>query len=227
MQTFAASYYRVSTQRQGQSGLGLEAQRKAVTEFIKTAPFNLAAEFTEVESGCRKDRPQLLAALELCRRHKGTLLIAKLDRLARNVAFISALLESKVRFVAVDIPEADCTFLQLAAVFGEWEARKASERTTLALAAAKERGKLLGWAMHARKEEQRSAALKGAEANRAKATQHALNTMPIINSLKAVGVESLVGIAAALNERGVPTARGGLWHPTTVRNLVGRHPVLR
>ena len=107
----------------------------------------MVGEFTEVESGRKSTRPQLKAALDLCRKQKATLVIAKLDRLARNVAFVSSLLESHAKFVAVDMPEADVTFLQMAAVFGEWEARRISERTTAALAAVRARGKPLGWAI--------------------------------------------------------------------------------
>ncbi len=121
------TYYRVSTQRQGQSGLGLEAQRAAVQTFL--AGKEIIAEFTEVESGRKSDRVQLAAALALAKKQKATLVIAKLDRLARNVHFISGLLESGVQFVAADMPEADRTFLQMAAVFAEWEAKKISERT--------------------------------------------------------------------------------------------------
>ncbi len=126
------TYYRVSTQRQGQSGLGLEAQRSAVQAYL--AGKEIIAEFTEVESGRKTDRPQLAAALALAKKQKATLVIAKLDRLARNVHFISGLLESNVQFVAADMPEADRTFLQMAAVFAEWEAKKISERTKSAQA---------------------------------------------------------------------------------------------
>ena len=136
------TYYRVSTQRQGQSGLGLEAQRSAVQAFL--AGKEIIAEFTEIESGRKTDRPQLVAALALAKKQKATLVIAKLDRLARNVHFISGLLESNVQFVAADMPEADRTFLQMAAVFAEWEATKIRKRTKEALAAAKARGTVLG-----------------------------------------------------------------------------------
>ena len=136
------AYYRVSTQRQGVSGLGLEAQRKAVSDYLAgNAPL---AEFTEIESGRKKNRPQLIAALALAKKQKATLVIAKMDRLARNVSFIANLIETNVKFVAVDMPEADRSFLQMAAVFAEWEGRKISERTKAALAAAKARGTVLG-----------------------------------------------------------------------------------
>ena len=136
------AYYRVSTQRQGQSGLGLEAQQAAVTAFTKDQA--IIAEFTEIESGRKNNRPQLAEALALAKKHKAILVIAKLDRLARNVHFISGLLESNVQFIAADMPEADRTFLQMAAVFAEWEAKKISERTKSALQMAKARGTKLG-----------------------------------------------------------------------------------
>jgi DNA invertase Pin-like site-specific DNA recombinase len=220
------SYVRVSTDKQGRSGLGLEAQRKAIAEYLSTDMFERLGDFVEVESGRKKDRPELRAALELCRRARATLIIAKLDRLARNVAFVSALLESKVRFVAVDMPEADISFLQMAAVFGEWEARKISERTKAALAAVKARGKELGWANRSRREEQKEASKHGASTNQLKASQFAANTLPIIQSIRMAGVSTLSGVANALNARGVRTARGGEWHATTVRNLLRRSPAI-
>ena len=142
MTTKYVAYYRVSTDRQGQSGLGLDAQRAAVAKHIAAA--ELVAEFTEVESGRKNDREQLAAALATAKKAKATLVIAKLDRLARNVHFISGLLESGVPFVCADMPEADRTFLQMMAVFAEWEARKISERTKSALAQVKAQGRTLG-----------------------------------------------------------------------------------
>jgi DNA invertase Pin-like site-specific DNA recombinase len=213
------SYFRVSTAKQGLSGLGLEAQQMAVHAFLKGSGTMLAGEFTEIESGTRRDRPQLAAALELCKKRRAILLIARIDRLARNVAFVSALLESKVRFLAVDMPEADVTFLQMASVFAEWEARKVSERTRAALAAAKNRGIQLGWAHPARLPGQRAASQRGAQANRDAAIQFAGNALPIVESIRRAGVHSLDGIAEALNARGVPTQRGGRWHASTVSRL--------
>lgn len=221
-QTIQVGYYRVSTERQGRSGLGLAAQRKAVLDYLSPANGHLALEFTEVESGRRKDRPQLSAALEYCRRHKAILLIAKLDRLARNVAFVSALIESRVKFVAVDMPEADVTFLQMAAVFGEWEARKISERTKAALMAAKAKGTTLGWAIPSRRVEQKIASERGAVANAEAAQRFATNILPIIGSIQQAGITSLLGIASALNARGVATARGGRWHAGSVKNVMSR-----
>jgi DNA invertase Pin-like site-specific DNA recombinase len=216
-------YFRVSTAKQGLSGLGLAAQQMAVHGFVKGTLGHLAGEFTEVESGRRNDRPQLLAALELCRKRRAILVIAKLDRLARNVAFISALLESRVQFVAVDMPEADVTFLQMAAVFAEWEARKISERTKAALAAAKARGTLLGWANPDRAGQHAAASTRGAQANKQMAERFASNVYPIIQSIQEAGCSSLAPIADALNARGVRTQRGGRWHPNTVNDIIHRH----
>jgi len=137
-------YYRVSTQRQGASGLGLEAQKFAVENFLNAHRGELLAEFTEVESGKRKTRPQLEAALAMCKREKAILVIAKRDRLARNLHFISGLMESGVDFVAVDNPTANRLTVQILAAVAEDEARRISERTKAALARAKERGTELG-----------------------------------------------------------------------------------
>jgi DNA invertase Pin-like site-specific DNA recombinase len=196
----------------------------AVREFLKASKGELVGEFTEIESGRRRDRPQLAAALSLCvkRRPSPVLVIAKLDRLARNVAFVSSLLESRVRFVAADMPEADRAFLQLAAVFGEWEARKISERTSAALKAAKARGALLGWADPSRHQAQRDASRQGAGALQEKAALFAANTRPIIESIQRSGISTLTGIAEALNLRGIRTERGGRWYATTVRNILMR-----
>jgi len=141
------AYYRVSTERQGHSGLGLEAQRDLVTTFLNGGKWDLVGEFQEVESGTRKklkDRPMLRAALDLCKKQKATLVVAKLDRLARDVEFISMLLNGKVNFLCADMPEADKTFLQMMAVFSEYEAKRISQRTTDALQALKRRGVKLG-----------------------------------------------------------------------------------
>jgi DNA invertase Pin-like site-specific DNA recombinase len=214
------SYARVSTERQGRSGLGLEAQRMAVQQFLISSQGKMVGEYTEIETGRRRDRPQLEAALELCARRRAILVIARLDRLARNVAFVSSLLESRVRFIALDMPEADVTFLQMAAVFAEYEARKVSERTKAALAAAKARGTAMGWASPTRQGEQRAASSKGVAALREQAARFAANTLPIVESIHRSGITTLSGVAAALNARGVRASRGGRWYPTTVRNLL-------
>src|SRR6187397_2824308 len=138
------AYYRVSTDRQGKSGLGLEAQRKAILDYLNGGAWQLTAEFVEVESGKHSDRPQLVAALETCRKHKAKLVIAKLDRLSRNLAFIATLMESGVEFIAVDNPHANKLTVHILAAVAQHEREMISERTKAALAAAKKRGQQLG-----------------------------------------------------------------------------------
>jgi DNA invertase Pin-like site-specific DNA recombinase len=210
------AYYRVSTDRQGMSGLGLDAQRAAVAKHIGQA--ELVAEFTEVESGRKNDREQLAHALSLAKRTKATLVIAKLDRLARNVHFISGLLESGVPFVCADMPEADRTFLQMMAVFAELEARKISERTKAALAQIKAQGRKLGCPTP----ELGSAA--GIAKLQAKADRYAERVGPVIREIMAkTGAKTLRDIADVLQARGVETPRGGcVWHPSQVANLLKR-----
>lgn len=217
------AYFRVSTQRQGQSGLGLEAQRAAVMAYL--AGGNLVAEFTEVESGKRNDRPQLAAALAACRKHRATLVIAKLDRLARNVAFIANLMEAGVPFIAADNPHATRLTLHIYAAIAEHEAKAISDRTKAALAAAKAKGKRLGWAIPSRRQEQARATARAARAVRGTADKFAANVLPVVHQIEAAGITTLEGIAAALNARGIKTARGGRWHATTVRNLKARAPI--
>ena len=138
------SYIRVSTTEQDESGLGLEAQRQAVSEYLARQSGKLLCEFAEIESGSRNDRVQLTDAIELCKRYKATLLIAKLDRLARNVAFISKLMESGIAFIATDNPHANKLMLHMLAAFAEHERDQIRTRTKAALAAAKARGVVLG-----------------------------------------------------------------------------------
>lgn len=200
-------YCRVSTQRQGQSGLGLEAQQHALSGY------ELEATYTEVESGKRSDRPELAKALAHCKEVGATLVIAKLDRLARNVHFITGLLEAGVPIECADMPEADRTFLQMAAVFAEWEGRRISERTKAALAAAKRRGIKLGSPDPAKG----GAATAGLR--RDATAKVAPQAMPVIKALRAAN-QSLRAIASALNEAQIPTAMGGKWHASSVRNLI-------
>lgn len=216
------AYYRVSTQRQGASGLGLEAQRKAVLDYLAGTGGELVAEHVEVESGKKDDRPKLAAALAACKKARALLVIAKLDRLARNVAFIANLMDSGVEFVAVDMPMANRLTLHILAAVAEHERAMISARTKAALAAAKARGRRLGWSIEGREQEQRAAARKGAGAGRARANTFAANVGPIVASIRASGITTLAGIAEALNARGIRTARGGAWYAATVRNLVLR-----
>lgn len=215
------AYYRVSTARQGRSGLGLDAQRSAVADYLNGGSWELLGEFTEVESGKRNDRPELARALDACRKQKATLVIAKLDRLARNVHFISGLMESRVDFVAVDMPTANRLTVHILAAVAEHEREAISARTKAALGAAKARGKRLGWANPARQDRARAAA-RGAAGNRARAARFAANVLPVVRAIRAAGVSTLEGIAAALNARGIKTARGAVWYASTVRNLLAR-----
>jgi DNA invertase Pin-like site-specific DNA recombinase len=214
--TSYVAYYRVSTDRQGQSGLGLDAQRTAVAQHIGAA--ELVAEFTEVESGRKNDREQLALALAAAKKAKATLVIAKLDRLARNVHFISGLLESGVPFVCADMPEADKTFLQMMAVFAEWEARKISERTKAALAQVKAQGRQLGCPTP------EIGSAEGVKVIQAKADRYADRVGPLVRDIiKRGGASTLRDIAAALSARGVETPRGNTeWHPSQVANLLKR-----
>ena len=199
------AYFRVSTDRQGKSGLGLEAQRKSVLDFLDGGRWSLVAEFTEVESGKRSDRPQLTKALDACRRQKAKLVIAKLDRLSRNLAFIATLMESSVEFVAVDNPHANKLTVHILAAVAQHEREMISERTKAALNAARARGTRLG---NPRLDE---AAKRGTAALKANARRFAANVLPIIREIEKAGAASLNAIAAKLNERNVPTARGGKW----------------
>jgi DNA invertase Pin-like site-specific DNA recombinase len=199
------AYYRVSTSRQAQSGLGLEAQRRDVLKFINGNGNRLIAEFTEVESGKRCDRPQLNKSLDHCRESGAKLVIARLDRLARNAAFLLTLRDSANRLT-----------VGIMALVAEDEAERISHRTKAALAAAKARGVKLGgirsW------EAVNTSIFKRTCA----ADQHAASVKPIIKEIRAAGITTLEGIAQALHARGIPTARGGRWHAQTVRNVMLR-----
>ena len=219
------TYLRVSTDRQGKSGLGLEAQRAAVAAHV-LGRGEVVAEFVEVESGKRADRPQLALALAEAKRAGAVLLIAKLDRLARNVAFIANLLESGVEVTAADMPEANRFVLHIMAAVAEHEARAISDRTKAALEAAKARGVKLGASNPAIQASLAGAKAKSAHTRKVQADQHAANVLPIIQQI-AEGGASLRQIAAALNERGIKTARGGLWHAATVRNILARKKELK
>lgn len=216
------AYYRVSTDRQGRSGLGLEAQQEAVTGYLNGGNWQLLDEFVEVESGKRDDnRPQLAAALAACRKQKATLVIAKLDRLARNVAFIANLMDSKAEFVAVDFPTANRLTLHIMAAFAEHEREMISARTKAALAIRKAQGAKLG-----NRTNIAEARALGAAAIKRKADTFAAKVVPTIEAIKRTGTTSYNGIAKALNDRGVKTAQNGTWAAATVRNVMLRAPAL-
>lgn len=208
----AITYYRVSTQRQGESGLGLDAQKAAVTSFVKAYGYELLEEFVEVESGKNNKRPVLKLALEACKRHKATLLIAKLDRLSRSVDFISSLMASGANFKAVDNPDAEKFVLHIMAAFAEEERDRISARTRLALHAAKQRGVELG--THGK--------YTLSKENKHKATEFALKLKPVIDRLKQNGITSVRAITKALNKRRIRTATGGKWYISTVHKLLQR-----
>ncbi|EQB03654.1 recombinase family protein [Sphingobium indicum] len=217
MSAVFVSYLRVSTERQGVSGLGLDAQRASIDRFVHACGGTVIEELTEIESGKRSDRPVLEQAIALCRRRKATLLVAKLDRLARTVSFISRLIETGVDFVAVDNPHANKLMVHVISAFAEHERDLIAGRTRAALVAAKARGITLG---NPRIEEARDAAVA---CIRKSADGYCANIAPIIAQIRASGVNSLQGIADALTARGVRTRRGGQWHPATVRNIERRY----
>ena len=199
------AYYRVSTDRQGKSGLGLQAQREAVTSYLNGGRWTLVEEFTEVESGKHVHRHKLKAALAACKKLKAKLVIAKLDRLSRNLAFIATLMESDVEFVACDMPHANKLTMHILAAVAEHEREMISERTKAALAAAKKRGQTLG------NPNLEKAQKLGRAAAKANARRFAANVRPIIEEIMRAGATSANAIAVKLNERNVPTARGGKW----------------
>ncbi len=221
MKPFVA-YYRVSTQRQGRSGLGIEAQKAAVARFAEAESLEQVGEFVEVETGKGSDaldrRPRLAAALAAAKAARCPVVVAKLDRLSRDVAFIANLMAQRVPFIVAELGvDADPFMLHLYAALAEKERRLISQRTTAALAVRKQQGVALG-----NRRNIGQAGQLGRDALSAGAAQFAANTMPIVAALQASGVTTLAAIADALNNRGVRTARGGRWHVSTVMNLLKR-----
>lgn len=217
MQAKFISYVRVSTAKQGASGLGLEAQQAAVASYVDGRGV-VAVEFVEIETGkgsnALERRPQLRAALAACKKHGAILLIAKLDRLARNVHFVSGLLESGIDFVAADMPNANKTMIQIHSVMAEWERDQISVRTKSALAAAKARGVKLGVAGPAnlkRKIEERQAT----------ADAFAERLSGLVAGFRSRGL-SQRGMVAELNAASVPAASGGAWSLVQVQRILKR-----
>jgi DNA invertase Pin-like site-specific DNA recombinase len=216
------SYLRVSTDKQGKSGLGIEAQREAVNRFVAAEGLELLAEYVEIETGKGADaldrRPQLAAALAQARKAKAAVVVAKLDRLSRDVHFISGLMAQRVPFIVAELgADADPFMLHIYAALAEKERALISDRTRVALAQKKAQGVILG-----NRTNLAEASATGADANRAAADAFAANVLPIIRQIEASGVRGHRAIAVALNARGVRTVRGGDWYPTTVRNLIVR-----
>ena len=215
------AYIRVSTQGQGKSGLGIEAQRKAITDFAKREGFEIVAEHVEVETGKGSDaldrRPMLAGALAMARKIKGAVIVAKLDRLSRDVAFVAGLMAQKVPFIVAELGAAADPFtLHLFAALAEKERAMISARTKEGLAAAKERGVKLGNPSIA------DARAKAEESRAAGADEFARSVEPVIRAIQAAGVTSLRGIARELVARKVETRRGGAWTPVQVSDLLKR-----
>lgn len=223
------AYYRVSTKKQGQSGLGLEGQQAAIETYAQQHGATIVAEYREVESGKRADRPELAKALAHARRSKATLVVAKLDRLARNVAFLSALMESGAEFVACDNPHANRFTIHILAAVAEHEAKAISERTKAALEAAKRRGIKLGSTREGHWSGREAARLEGSKKG-AKAAGAALkqaanaaytDLYPIVSNLRNEG-QTFAAIADKLNEMGHTTRRGKPWNASQVLRVSRR-----
>ncbi|MFY0598010.1 MAG: recombinase family protein [Cognatishimia sp.] len=202
------AYYRVSTNKQGQSGLGLEAQRTATLNYARSENLEVLGQFTEIESGRKSNRPELGAAIEACKINNAVLLIAKLDRLARNVHFISGLLESNIKFIALDMPNADKFMLHVYAAMAEEEARRISERTKAALSAAKRNGVELG-----------KFGKQLAKTNAKTADQFCQQIGPQIAQLRSSENMSYRAIAERFNQIGLRSFRNQSWHTTTIHRL--------
>lgn len=219
------AYYRVSTEAQGRSGLGLDAQRQAVRSLCEGRGWQVIAEHTEIESGKRADRPELTAALHNAKLTGALLVVAKLDRLSRSVAFLSALQDSDARFIAADMPEATELTVHIMAAVAQAERKAIGRRTREALAAAKARGQRLG-------NPNGASALRRANKGNVDAVavlkddadSFAKALAPVLEDIRRSGLTSLPLMAKALNERHIQTRRGGKWHPTSVQNLLSRLP---
>lgn len=216
MTTYVA-YLRVSTTKQGKDGLGMAAQEQS----IKAYNGNVIAKFIEVESGKKKDRPELAKALEHCKLTGSTLIVAKLDRLSRNVYFIASLMEAKVDFVCCDFPEASPLTLHIMSAVAEYEAKAISIRTKAALAQAKARGVRLGNPNNRTAEGASRGSIEGVKAIKEIAIKDAQRVLPTIQALQGKG-KSLRGIATELNTMSVKTPRGKQWTATAVKNALDR-----
>lgn len=216
------AYLRVSTDKQGKSGLGIEAQRAAIARFVEAEGLELIAECIEVETGKGADaldrRPVLREALAQARKAKAAVVVAKLDRLSRDVAFIANLMAQQVPFIVTELgADADPFMIHIYAALAEKERAMIGERTRVALAAKKAHGAALG-----NRTNLAEAQTMGAASNRQAADAFAANVLPVVRELQSAGTKTVRAIAEALNARGIRTARGGDWHHSTVRNLLAR-----
>lgn len=219
-------YIRVSTAKQGQSGLGLEAQQKAITDFLNSSDSKLIAEYAEVESGKNDERAELQKALSLCKATSARLVIAKLDRLSRDSAFIGAIMKSDVEFVICDMPTANKFTIHILAAVAEHEREMISIRTKAALLAAKARGQVLGNPGNLNIASAAKGRIAGVKARQKKADNFAKDVLPLINEFKG---QSLWKIAGELNDRKILTATGrtGTWTATGVKNLMARETLVQ
>lgn len=212
------AYYRVSTAKQGKSGLGLDAQRKAVLDYIGAAPI---AEYTEVETGKRNDRPELEAALAYARITGATLVVAKLDRLSRNAAFLNTLMDSGQPVAFADMPNADRLTIGLMAQLAQWERETISKRTKEALAEAKRRGRTLGGDRGNLASVSAIGRQRSIQTRQARSMERKAQIMPHVDAARAAGATSLAAIADYLNGLHIKTARGGRWYAASVQRLIG------
>lgn len=214
MQKTFVAYYRVSTDKQGMDGYGMTAQKEIVSRHIGTQNGKLIAEFSEVESGKNDERPELAKALELVKKTKGTLVIAKLDRLSRNAAFLLTLQTAQIDFVCCDCPNADRFTIGILALVAQRERELISERTKAGMAIAKMKGARIG-------SQNPEASVKAMVAGARDAkVEFATKMARIVAEIRSSGVDTLQGIADCLNRRGYATRQGKQWFPTTVRNLL-------
>lgn len=214
MKTKYVAYYRVSTDKQGLQGNGIEAQKQSVARYLTSLDCELLGSFEEVESGANNKRPELAAAIQLAKTQRAILVIAKLDRLSRNAAFLLQLQESGVDFVACDMPNADKLSVGIIALLAQRERQLISERTKAGLAVAKQRGARIG-------NPNPSAALELArQAVKSNRVEFARTALRSIREIQSTGVRTLARIADCMNKRGEKTARGGKWNATTVKRIL-------
>jgi DNA invertase Pin-like site-specific DNA recombinase len=208
------SYYRVSTDKQGLQGNGIEAQKQAVARYLTSMDCELVGSFEEVESGANNKRPQLASAIQLAKSKKAVLVIAKLDRLSRNAAFLLQLQDSGIDFVACDMPNADKLSVGIIALLAQRERQLISERTMAGLAVAKQRGVVLG------NPNPKKSLRKAVEANIKRKQEFAAAAIKSIREIRSTGVETLSRIADCMNKRGEKTPRGGTWTATAVKRVL-------